>query len=183
MTTPGSGEGSEGALTAMLLQVTQHGERLAALEAAVRRQEMLIDALGGMDRQVAGLAARLAELAGGGDGEGASYRPVPAPRWWALAGEEREKALARVRAWVSQVYRPGYGHVAASLGACWEQHALCLYALDWLMELWSVLYLGDEREASVLAGQAEWQSRLLPAIAAQMQAETSRCQHLARTGP
>ena len=45
------------------------------------------------------------------------------------------------------------------------------------MELWSVLYLPPERTAPVLASQAEWQTRLLPALAEQMHLETTRCQH------
>ena len=77
-----------------------------------------------------------------------SYQPVPAPRWWKLDGTEREDALARLRAWVEQIYRPGYGHLAAALGPCWDQHPLCLYGLDWLMELWSLLYLTPERTPS-----------------------------------
>ena len=76
-----------------------------------------------------------------------------------------------------QVYRPGYGHLAAALGPCWEQHALCLYGLDWLMELWSALYLPAGRRAPALASQAEWQTRLLPTLAEQMYIETTRCQH------
>jgi hypothetical protein len=112
----------------------------------------------------------------GGDGEqeGQSGR---VPRWWKLRGDEREEALARLRAWVEQVYRPGYGHLSAALGPCWEQHPLCLYGLDWLMELWSALYLASSRGAPVLASQAEWQTRLLPALAEQMHIETSRCRH------
>lgn len=200
-----NGAGTEdagSALTAVLLQVTAQGERLAALdereavrwqritsqlgefsaqlaeararldgvEAAVVRQAAVLDALDGLDRHVAELASRLASDAGG-------YRPVPAPRWWALEGDERQAALARLRAWVGQVYRAGYGHLAASLGSCWELHPLCLYGLDWLMELWSTLYLADERDPAMLASQAEWQARLLPALAAQMHTETSRCQH------
>ena len=45
------------------------------------------------------------------------------------------------------------------------------------MELWSVLYLAPERGTLALASQAEWQTRLLPGLAEQMHAETSRCQH------
>jgi hypothetical protein len=78
---------------------------------------------------------------------------------------------------VEQVYRPSYGHLAGTLGPCWDQHPLCLFGLDWLMELWSALYLIPERDTSGLAGQAEWQIRLLPALAEQMHLETRRCQH------
>jgi hypothetical protein len=213
MTATGPGSGS--AVTAVLLQVTEHAERLAALDereagryqqitaqlaelathlastrervdavqADTARQGAIIDALDGLDQHVTELATRVTQLAGGGGagaGGGDRYQPVPAPRWWALDGTEREDALARLRAWVSQVYRAGYGHLAASLGTCWEQHPLCLYGLDWLMELWSALYLADERDPRILASQAEWQARLLPALAAQMHAETSRCQHTGR---
>ena len=61
-------------------------------------------------------------------------------------GTERDEALSRLRAWVEQIYRPGYGHLAATRGPCWDQHPLCLYRLDWLMELWSALYLTPERD-------------------------------------
>jgi hypothetical protein len=56
---------------------------------------------------------------------------------------------------------------------------LCLNALDWLSELWSVLYLAAERSPEILAAQAEWQTRLLPAAADQMAAETDGCPHAA----
>ena len=75
------------------------------------------------------------------------------------------------------MYRPGYGHLAASLGDCWDQHPLCLYILDWLSELWSVLYLAPARTAGTLAGQAEWHTRLLAAAAEQLARETRGCAH------
>jgi hypothetical protein len=111
------------------------------------------------------------------DQDGASCAPAPTAQWWKLSGEERQEAIARLRAWVDQVYRPGYGHLAAALGSCWEQHPLCLYGIDWLVEMWSVLYLTGERGPAVLASQAELQTRLLPALAEQMQIETTRCEH------
>jgi hypothetical protein len=49
--------------------------------------------------------------------------------------------------------------------------------LDWLSELWSVLYLQTKRNARTLAGQGEFQTRLLPAAAEQMHHETTRCHH------
>jgi len=91
-----------------------------------------------------------------------------------LAGE-LAKDIRRLRDWASRVYLPGYGYLAATLGPCWDQHPLCLYTLDWLSELWQVLYLTPRRTASTLAAQAEFQTRLLPAAAAQMHAETSGC--------
>ena len=131
-------------------------------------------ALDGLDRQVADLA-KAAASDGGGNAPG--YQPSAAPKFWKLDGPARDQAISKLRAWVEQVYRPGYGHLAASLGECWEQHPLCLYILDWLSELWSVLYLAPGRTAGTLAGQAEWHTRLLAAAAEQLARETRGCTH------
>jgi hypothetical protein len=45
------------------------------------------------------------------------------------------------------------------------------------MELWSALYLSPERKPPALASQAEWQIRLLPALAEQLHQETTSCEH------
>ena len=101
----------------------------------------------------------------------------PGPAWWTLTGPERQEAVAQLRSWVKEVYRPGYGHLAAALGACWEAHDLCLYGLDILAELWQALYLQPSRSSALLSAQAEYQARILPAIAAQLAAETTGCGH------
>jgi hypothetical protein len=201
-------------VTAVLLQITQHAERLAALDereashyreiasrlaelagqlaktsgradaahATAAREAAILDSLDGLDQQVAALVTQLTGMAATSNGDGGQDgevgQPARAPRWWKLHGEQREEALGILRAWVEQVYRPGYGHLASALGPCWEQHPLCLYGLDWLMELWSALYLAPSRAAPILASQAEWQTRLLPALAEQMHIETTRCQHV-----
>jgi hypothetical protein len=82
-----------------------------------------------------------------------------------------------MHAWVEQVYRPGYGHLAATLAPCWTSHDLCLYGLDILSDLWSVLYLQPERTARTLSAQAEYQARILPSLAAQLVTETTSCGH------
>jgi len=200
MTEPGT---SDETLTAALIQIAGHAERIADLDG---RYQDLADALsavadeaasaaertdrGGdhagvlasldaLDRQVGALSSRLAVLAASDDDHenAGRYQPVPSPRWWAITGPERERSLGRLRAWVSQVYRPSYGQLAALLPSCWEEHPLCLYALDWLSELWSVLYLTAERTPEILAAQAEWQTRLLPAAADQMAVDADGCQH------
>ena len=207
------GQESWDALTAALLQITQHAERLAALDereaahyqqiagrlaeltrqfadtasavtgvqATADSQAAILGSLDGLDQQVATLAARLTDLVSArgrrDSGDDGSYQPAPTTEWWKLTGNERDQALARLRAWVEQIYRPGFGHLAAALGPCWDQHPLCLYGLDWLMELWSLLYLASDRTAGTIASQAEWQTRLLPALAEQMYLETTRCQH------
>ena len=78
---------------------------------------------------------------------------------------------------MEQVYRPGYGHLAATIAPCWPSHDLCLYGLDILSGLWSVLYLQPERTARLLSAQAEYQARILPALTAQLITETSACGH------
>jgi hypothetical protein len=175
-------------------QITRLDDREAAHHAAITAQLSqiadLVSGIGGtlsdhvaalarledLDRQVGDLAERLADTAPDGDG-GGSYRPDPAPKWWKLRGREREEAAVRLRAWVEQIYRPGYGQLAAGLGPCWESHDLCLYGLDILSELWSILYLQPKRTAGMLSAQAEYQARILPALAEQLMAETTRCGH------
>ena len=105
------------------------------------------------------------------------YHPEPAPAWWKLTADARQEPLTRLRAWVEQVYRPGYGHLAAGLGPCWPAHDLCLYGLDIAAELWSVLYLQPERSPGLVSAQAEYQARILPALAEQLRTETGRCGH------
>jgi hypothetical protein len=169
-------------------------ERAAALASLVDELKgttashaQTLAALDGLDRQVAELAATVAgDVPGDGDGDRPAYQPSAAPRFWKLDGPARDQAISKLRAWVEQVYRPGYGHLAASLGECWEQHPLCLYILDWLSELWSVLYLAPTRTAGTLAGQAEWHTRLLAAAAGQLARETRGCTHATsryRTAP
>jgi hypothetical protein len=189
--------GPEG-MTAILLQLADLGQKLAALDerqaagsrhlqerlaalaaivtdlkGTVAGQAEALAALGGLDRRVAELTA---PPPGDGD-QPARYRPAAAPRWWKPADPGRDEAITRLRSWVERVYRPGYGHLAAGLGECWEQHPLCLYILDWLSDLWSVLYLAPARTQGTLAGQAEWHTRLLAAAAEQLARETRGCAH------
>jgi hypothetical protein len=48
-----------------------------------------------------------------------------------------------------------------------------LETINWLSELWSVLYLRPSHTAGILVGQAEWQTRLLSAAADQMARDRS----------
>jgi hypothetical protein len=158
-------------------KLTELGSLAAGLGDVVKDQGVALSALHGLDQQVAELAARVAEIVPGEDGDAGLYRPRAAPRWWQLQGEAREKVLDKLRAWVAEVYRPGYGQLAATLGPCWDDHPLCLYGLDILSELWSVLYLQARRSPATLSAQAEFQARILPALAEQLMIETSRCGH------
>ena len=157
-------------------QLTQIAGLAAGIGAVVKDHTSTLTRLESLDRQVAALAAQLAGNTVA-DGNGDGYQPEPAPRWWKLTGQARSRVIGSWRAWVEQVYRPGYGQLAATLGPCWEAHDLCLYTLDIAAELWSVLYLHDTRTPAVLSAQAEYQTRILPALAEQLMTETSRCGH------
>ena len=87
------------------------------------------------------------------------------------------RRLDRLAAWVEQVYATSAGHLARSLAPCWPHHDLCLFVLDFVSELHSVLYLRQSRSARTLADQAEFHLRILPAAAELMKAETTRCDH------
>ena len=172
---------------AIVDQLAAHAEQLTRLEA--REAEHYAAATGrlaDLTGQAAALGRTLIEHAAalglltaaspaGPDAGG--YDPPPAPGWWNLAAAERQEPIARLHAWVEQVYRPGYGHLAIALGPCWPRHDLCLYGLDILSELWSVLYLQPSRSPGLLSAQAEYQARILPALASQLQAETTGCGH------
>jgi hypothetical protein len=154
-------------LPAILDQLAAHSEQIIRLDA---REASHFTTLTGQLAELADLAAPPAD-------DTDRYQPDPAPPWWRLAAADRAEPLARLRAWVEQIYRPGYGHLAATLAPCWEAHDLCLYALDIAAALWSVLYLQPDRTPGLLSAQAEYQARILPALAAQLMTETTRCTH------
>jgi hypothetical protein len=174
-------------ITAIADQLAAHAEQLTRLETRETDHHAAVSAhLAELTGQTAALgraveehAAALALLTAPGqpgpDGDG--YHPDPAPAWWKLAAADRQEPIARLRAWVEQVYRPGYGHLAAGLGPCWPSHDLCLYGLDIASELWSVLYLQPARSPALVSAQAEYQARILPALAGQLRIETNTCGH------
>jgi hypothetical protein len=156
-------------ITAALDQLAAHHEQITRLDT---REATHYATLTGL---LAGLTTRPGPRPARDDPDG--YQTDPAPCWWQLSPDDRQEPVARLRAWVDQVYRPGYGHLAAALGPCWPSHDLCLYALDIASGLWSVLYLRPSRDTALLSAQAEYQARILPALAAQLAAETTRCGH------
>jgi hypothetical protein len=161
-----AGQGGESPLDAVLQQLAELRDQVSLLEAAHQRDAERID-------QLTAAAAKAAAE----DEDGEKYEPIPSPRWWEQRNGERGDAVARLRLWVETVYRPGYGHLAAKLGPCWPQHDLCLYLLDWLSEMHTYLYV-NKRTYGFLTAQAEWHTRFLPAVAAQMEEETHSCDHL-----
>jgi hypothetical protein len=185
-------------LDAALQQGRPNAERIAALEAAlaslaaqlgelatavdevqgtITGQAEVLASVDGLKDTVDELLGRVNALFSDGDTGGAFYTPVPAPRFWQLHGEDREQAAGRLRSWVRDVYQPVFGHLAARLPGCWEQHTFCLTVLDVASELHAVLYLQATRNQGLLAGQAELLTRLMPALAALMAAEAARCPH------
>ena len=167
--TPGADDDRRPDHRSALQQLADHHEQLTQLTD-------LITGIGGTLREHAAALAKLAESPPA-DADQDRYRPSASSTWWKLAADDRQEPIARLQAWVEQVYRPGYGHLAATLAPCWTSHDLCLYGLDILAELWSVLYLGPERTPRMLSAQAEYQARILPALAAQLMTETSSCGH------
>ena len=157
-------------ITAALQQLADHHEQLTQLTD-------LITGIGDTLREHAAALAKLAEPTPA-DADPDRYRPEPAASVVEARGRRpRRNPIARLQAWVEQVYRPGYGHLAATLAPCWSSHDLCLYGLDILSDLWSVLYLQPERTPRMLSAQAEYQARILPGLAAQLMTETTSCGH------
>ena len=180
-------------ITAIVDQLAAHAEQLTRLDtrqadhhAAVSgRLAELTGQTAAIGRAVEEHAAALARLTvtSQTDAEADGYHPEPAPAWWKLTAADRQEPIARLRAWVEQVYRPGYGHLAAALGPCWDQHDLCLYGLDIPAELWQVLYLQPARTPGLVSAQAEYQARILPALADQLRIETNTCGHPRNPAP
>ena len=155
-------------------QTDQLAAMITTISRALAEDTAALARLAALDRQVSDLARH---LPGAGEEDDDGYRPRPAPAWWKLTPEERREPVGELRDWVEHVYRPGYGHLAGALGSCWAEHDLCLYALDIASQLWCALYLQPGRSTSLLSGQAEYQARILPALAAQLATETTRCDH------
>jgi hypothetical protein len=155
-------------------QLSRLADQVATLSRAIAEDAAALARLDALDQQVAKLTRQLTSPAKQDDD---GYQPRLAPPWWKLAGDERQVPLAELRDWAERVYRPGYGHLAGTLASCWPEHDLCLYALDIASQLWCALYLQPARSTGLLSAQAEYQVRILPAIAAQLAEETTRCGH------
>jgi hypothetical protein len=163
--------------TALSGQLAQLAGMITTINRTQAEDTAALARLDDLARQVADLARPRVTARENGSNAKEGYRPRPAPAWRKLTADERRASLGELQDWVEHVYRPGYGHLAAVLGGCWAEHDLCLYGLDIASQLWCVLYLQPERSTSLLSAQAEYQSRILPALAAQLAAETTRCRH------
>ena len=170
---------SDEPLTAVLDMLAACREQIAQIDAREAGHHTTVS--GQLREQAATLALLTGPAPADADPDG--YRPGPPPAWWKLQPDGQQEPVTRLRAWVERVYRPGYGRLAASLGPCWASHDLCLYGLDILSELWSALYLQPDRTPGLLSAQAEFQARILPALASQLQAETTGCGHTRSPAP
>ncbi len=193
---------AEDGIAAALLKLTEYGERIGVLdereaehfrnvtsalhtlrttvtgvEGTIADQAEILGSLNGLDDALARLTEQITPLLPPATPAADRYQPADTVRWWRLQDSARTEPIARLRNWVAQIYRPHYGHLAAHLGPCWDQHLLCLLLIDWLSELWSVLYLSKPRTDRVLDAQAEFSTRILPAAAEQLRTETSNCDH------
>jgi hypothetical protein len=161
-------------------QITRLDTREAEHHTAVSGQlAELTDQAASIGRTLHGHAAVLAELTAASQAARNLTATARGQRrrggsWQPTAGRSRSPGCGPGS---SRFYRPGYGHLAAALGPCWDQHDLCLYGLDIAAELWSVLYLQPGRSPGLVSAQAEYQARILPALADQLRIETNRCGH------
>jgi hypothetical protein len=160
-------------------QATQLAGLVTTISRTLADETAALTRLDALDRQVTALTRHLAQPHGQSD---SARQPPAAPTGDSdAANGTPADPVAALRDWVERIYRPGYGHLAV-LGPCWAQHQLCLYGLDILHQLWSALYLNPDPDdpssgTDLLSAQAEYQARILPAVAAQLAAETTRCGH------
>ena len=155
-------------LTQLAGLITTMGRTLADDTAALARLEAL-------DRQVTDLADRLA-----GPGADGKDRSPARPGASLVDAHPRRTQASR-----SPGCGPGSTRCTGPATATWpppsapagQPHDLCLYGLDILSQLWRALYLQPARSTSLLSAQAEYQARILPALAAQLMTETTGCDH------
>lgn len=163
------------------------GEALAQVAAVRQEAGTLGGRADGIERKLAELGAllsqmssRIAELndrarrrgASGGDDE--PYVVNQAPPWWEPGQERTAETTARLRDWVEEVYRPGFGYLGRMLGECWDRHPLCVACLDTLHEAWCLLYI-PPRDPKMVFAQLDWLTRPLLQAAEVMAAETRPC--------
>ena len=153
-------------LTELADLITTMGRTLADDTAALARLEAL-------DRQVTDLAAPAQpdQDAGGKDG----HRPSPAPPGGRSPPQNASQRSPSCGPGSTRCTGPATGTSPPPSAPAGRPHDLCLYGLDIASQLWSALYLQPARSTSLLSAQAEYQARILPALAAQLMTETTGC--------
>jgi hypothetical protein len=170
---------------------TACAEALAQVTAVRQEAGILGDRADGIERKLAELGALLSQMSsritemndsagpGGGKNAGNSDSEAPyevnqAPPWWQPENERTVATTSRLRDWVDEVYRPGFGHLGKMLGDCWDRHPLCVAYLDTLHEAWCLLYI-PTRDPKMVFAQLDWLTRPLLQAAEVMAAETRPC--------
>lgn len=183
----------------ILLAQAQQGQKLAELGEALANVDGRLGELATVVRGVRGTQAAQGELLEGLEDirrdvaslrgrfnavfppersdDSEFYDPPPSIRPWELDEAGMAQAINYLGDWVDKIYRPTFGHIAAKLPPCWNQHWLCITVIDVLSELHKVLWLQPVRLAGTLSGQAEFLTRLAPALAELMAAERKGCVH------
>ena len=151
---------------------------LEVAQGTIANQGAILGSLEGLQALVDELTQRFNAIFPPDDPDSGFYSPIPSPRFWTLEGTARAQAITRLQAWVDQVYRPTFGHIGATLPKCWKSHPLILTLLDIASELHSCLYLQPRRNQGMLAGQAEYFTRIIPALAQLMEKDTAVCRQL-----
>jgi hypothetical protein len=85
--------------------------------------------------------------------------------------------LAEIKAEVDKVFIPTFGHIARKIPPCWNEHPFCITVLDVLVELHKVLWCQPVRLAGTLSGEAEFLTRLAPAMTDLLAKEREGCEH------
>ena len=183
-------EVTAGILTEQASRLSVLEERFSRLERASARNAVRLRAVeegARTDRKTLETLRAAVETLTGAKQRKKGYEITPTLRWWATGGqdaltdEERAAGVLRLRDWVERVYKPVYGSLG-KLGDCWPEHKLCVITLDWLCELWHVLYETPERDARTLTQMADFGTRIVPAAAALLARQTSGGCHMTEAG-
>lgn len=188
--------------TALQDQLTQ---ALALLQRTVARldsQEMLLSGLSSTVSQdlvtlrreqdetgtrLDDISARFNRLFPPADPRVRSYQAVRARDLRQMTPQESEAFGAGLREWVQRVLVRQLGYFAYMLPPCWEQHSLCLYALDKLAQAWNYDHGQPRRNRRDLDTQAEYFIRVLPGLLNMIVTEAKEClqkrEHVERDAP
>lgn len=145
--------------------------------------------LGGLLSQV---SSRITEMSDSTEPEGGKssgtgnsetpYKPNQAPLYWQSDHEQTIDTVARLRGWVDEVYRPGFGHLSRELAECWDLHPLCVAYLDVLYEAWCLLYV-PPRDPKMVFAQLDWLTRPLLQAVEVVAKETRECLRMGHREP
>ena len=172
-----------------LAQVTAVRREAESLGGRADGVELKLTELGALLSQLQTRIAEMGDASGPGGGKSAAssggdvaYQVNQAPPWWEPGHERTVEATARLRDWVTEVYRPGFGHLGDKLAECWDQHPLCVAYLDVLREAWCLLYV-PPRDPKLVFAQLDWLTRPLLQAAEVLAAETRPCLGMGHRDP